>query len=287
MTELNQNNDARTILTKEEKAKIRRKNYYLNNKSKILAKQKEYYQNNKQVCIQRSKKTYQKHLNENELEFKAKKNKQSRKSYFKNKEKNKKKKEQLVLTDPELAKSQKEKQNAYSKNWRTKNKNLVKEINKRYTENNPEKVKQSQKQYYENNKADIISRSRQDYLINKEERTQTKRKWRRERLLRDELYAAKTKLRRAVSTAFARIRENKPASTQALLGCSYEEAKKHIEGLFKPGMSWLNHGDLWQIDHIRPVSSFTTEDLHLMNLITNLQPLWTKDNILKRDKYES
>lgn len=35
----------------------------------------------------------------------------------------------------------------------------------------------------------------------------------------------------------------------------------------------------------RPCSSFTKEDMHLMNQISNLQPLWAEDNIKKSNKY--
>lgn len=38
------------------------------------------------------------------------------------------------------------------------------------------------------------------------------------------------------------------------------------------------------IDHIKPVSSFTTENIHEMNHISNLQPLWAKDNLAKHNK---
>ena len=94
----------------------------------------------------------------------------------------------------------------------------------------------------------------------------------------------KYKLRKAVISAFERIKKDKPTNTLTLLGCSWEEAKAHIENLWQEGMSWENHGVYgWHIDHIRPVSSFTEEDMHLMNKIENLQPLWAKDNLKKSD----
>ncbi len=105
------------------------------------------------------------------------------------------------------------------------------------------------------------------------------------RLKKDPLYASKCILRRAVLHTFRRIGKNKPADTQTLLGCDSETAKAHIESLFKEGMTWDNHGVYgWHIDHIRPVSSFTEEDLHLMNHISNLQPLWAEENLEKSNK---
>ena len=94
------------------------------------------------------------------------------------------------------------------------------------------------------------------------------------------------KLRKAVENAFNRIKKNKPARTLELLGCTWEEARAHIESLFQEGMTWENHGlgdDKWHIDHIRPVCSFEDHDIHLMNHISNLRPLWQIDNFTKRN----
>ncbi len=102
---------------------------------------------------------------------------------------------------------------------------------------------------------------------------------------RDSLYVSKCILRSTVWHAFKRIGKNKPADTQTLLGCDWKEAKAHFESLFKEGMTWDNHGiHGWHIDHIRPVSSFKEDELHLMNHISNLQPLWAHENLEKSDK---
>ena len=94
------------------------------------------------------------------------------------------------------------------------------------------------------------------------------------------------KLRKAVISAFERIKQNKPANTLKLLGCSWQQAKAHIESLWQEGMTWENHSPAgWHIDHIRPVSSFGEDELHLMNKIENLQPLWWQDNLSKSNKY--
>ena len=70
-----------------------------------------------------------------------------------------------------------------------------------------------------------------------------------------------------------------------LLGCSIEHAIKHIESLFKPGMSWDNHGlHGWHIDHILPCSRFDLTDVEQQKKCfhyTNLQPLWAKENLSK------
>ena len=75
----------------------------------------------------------------------------------------------------------------------------------------------------------------------------------------------------------------KQLKSKELLGCSFETARKHIESLFKPGMSWNNYGK-WHMDHIIPCASF---DLRcpVQQLACcyykNLQPLWAFDNMSK------
>lgn len=65
----------------------------------------------------------------------------------------------------------------------------------------------------------------------------------------------------------------------------------HLESKFKTGMSWNNYGE-WEIDHIRPDSSFTysaatdKEFLECWSL-NNLQPLWAIENRKKGAKYEN
>jgi hypothetical protein len=144
----------------------------------------------------------------------------------------------------------------------TKNKTL--RLNKEKTK---EQQKQYRKQYREKNKIKI-NEYHKNYI--------------KHRYASDNLFKATAKLRAAVAEAFNRIKKNKPFNTETLLGCSFEDAKKRIENLWKEGMSWENHGlHGWHIDHIRPVSDFTEHELHLMNHISNLQPLWAKENLNK------
>ena len=119
------------------------------------------------------------------------------------------------------------------------------------------------KQWRLNNKAKISAHNKQ-YI--------------RQRCKTDTLFKSKCALRSLVSNTFKRIGQNKPARTEQLLGCTWIEAKAHFERLFQEGMTWDNHGE-WHIDHIRPVASFKLDELHLMNHINNLQPLWAEENL--------
>lgn len=63
---------------------------------------------------------------------------------------------------------------------------------------------------------------------------------------------------------------------------------KHLERQFLKGMSWENIGE-WHVDHIRPRSMFRYNDENCDEFkdcwaITNLRPLWAKDNLTKNAK---
>lgn len=86
----------------------------------------------------------------------------------------------------------------------------------------------------------------------------------------------------------------KTASVLALLGCTPQKLKKHLEKQFLPGMTWENHGPMrrgrpptWNIDHIVPCAAFDLRDPEQQRKcfhFSNLRPLWARDNILKSDK---
>lgn len=93
------------------------------------------------------------------------------------------------------------------------------------------------------------------------------------------------RLRSRISTAL-RLQTKRPRRAESTIGCSMSEFRAYMERLFQPGMSWENYGK-WEVDHIRPCSSFDltdpaqqTECFHF----SNLQPLWEKDNARKHMK---
>ena len=79
----------------------------------------------------------------------------------------------------------------------------------------------------------------------------------------------------------------KTGSAVKLLGCTIDEAVRHLERQFRPGMSWANHGPTWHVDHIRPLAGFDLADpdqLAQACHFTNLRPLPARENIAKSDK---
>lgn len=106
----------------------------------------------------------------------------------------------------------------------------------------------------------------------------------RERRATDPLYAIKGRIRRRVLSSLKSKGLRKNAKTEAMLGCTYEEFKAHIERLFLPGMSWANFSDC-HIDHVIPLDAAKTEeDVYSLSHYTNLRPMWGKDNQSKSSK---
>ena len=82
------------------------------------------------------------------------------------------------------------------------------------------------------------------------------------------------------------LRTGKRGSWEGLVGYSLRELREHLERRFQEGMSWENYGE-WHIDHVLPIASFdfsTTEDKNFKRCwaLSNLQPLWAKDNWAKK-----
>ena len=78
--------------------------------------------------------------------------------------------------------------------------------------------------------------------------------------------------------------EYKAGSAVRDLGCSIDQLKRHLEEQFSLGMNWDNWGvgsGKWNIDHIKPLSSFNLSDngcvVRACNY-KNLRPLWSEDN---------
>lgn len=137
--------------------------------------------------------------------------------------------------------------------------------------------------YIEKNKEHITTKQKEYYYNNREEKLKKIIAYAKMRKEKYPLIKVKEVLRLRILAAFKSNAIKKKTSTVLLLGCSVEEAKKHVENQFKEGMSWSNHGiNTWHIDHIIPISSAKTEEgLKKLFHYKNLQPLWAIDNLKK------
>jgi hypothetical protein len=92
------------------------------------------------------------------------------------------------------------------------------------------------------------------------------------------------KLRKIMRNTIARIcrktKTGKSRKTNEYLGCTFAEARRHIERQFRPGMTWVNHGQ-WEVHHIIPLAEWDLSDSQQLiraTHFTNLKPLWRIEN---------
>ena len=105
---------------------------------------------------------------------------------------------------------------------------------------------------------------------------------------------AKHRLHSAISGSVnSSLREKKNGRRwEGLVGYTLDDLMKHLESLFTDGMTWDNYGvNGWWVDHLTPVAAFsfqTSKDIDFKRCwaLSNLQPLWKIDNILKADKVD-
>ena len=94
-------------------------------------------------------------------------------------------------------------------------------------------------------------------------------------------------VRSSISRAFKSV--EKTERTLDYLGCDILFYKKYLEDLFVEGMTWENHGKVWEIDHIIPIKfeDPTIEEVLERLHYTNTQPLWKHENASKGNRYIS
>jgi hypothetical protein len=188
----------------------------------------------------------------------------------------------------------------YDKKYYIKNKEKILLRCKKNYIKNKERILKKGREYYQKNKKIINKRKRNYQKLycsrNKEKilkwakKARMKRRDKFNKYIRDRLKTdINFKLRKTIR---ARIRlalknDKKRSKTLKLLGVNnIIIAKKHLEKLFKPRMTWKNHGK-WHIDHIIPCSSFdltkASEQRECFHY-TNLQPLWASENLSKGNR---
>jgi hypothetical protein len=196
-----------------------------------------------------------------------------------------------------------ERRKLISKKWRDNNKEKQKEFIKRYLEKNPhmissvrlkkyrqdpeflKKDKERRKLYYQNNIEKERERRKQYYHKNKETERKKNNDWKKNNLKTDPLERMKKNIRDRIREYLTG--ENKSKRTFDIIGLDKEKFKSYIENKFTEGMTWENYGK-WHLDHIKPLYlSENEEDLIKLNHYTNLQPLWSEDNLKKNRKYDN
>jgi hypothetical protein len=84
--------------------------------------------------------------------------------------------------------------------------------------------------------------------------------------------------------------QTKHGKSLDLLGCKLDFYMKWMEYQFTADMTWDNYGTIWNIDHVRPCSSFDLSDIHQQVCCfnwKNTRPLYKNLNETKNDKIDT
>ena len=146
------------------------------------------------------------------------------------------------------------------------------------------------KKHYESNIDKVIERKRiyrstEDYKVNSKIYERGYYEKRKELRKNNINLRISMSIRDILRRCLKYIGKNKEQKTYELLGYNNLKLKQRLECQFKDGMSWDNYGK-WHIDHKKPISKFNKgTDLKIINSLSNLQPLWAKDNLSKSNKF--
>ena len=155
----------------------------------------------------------------------------------------------------------------YMKEYYLRNKDIIMSKNKAYVKVNISKIKIYRKEY------------RKTYTFNRKKH--------------DHIFKLSTNIRSLIQMTFKFKGFKKDSKTEQILGCSINEFKIYLEDRFECWMNWGNHGkytgeynDTWQLDHIQPISNaFTEAEIIKLNHYTNYQPLCSRKNLEKSNKF--
>jgi len=189
----------------------------------------------------------------------------------------------------DMERQQLSKYKKYQKNYRNqpKNKKREKEYSKKYFQNHINEIKKYRKihskeikeynkkynkKYFETHQEKIKKYQKEYFKIHHEERKKYKNSWQKNRCKTNLKYRLSQNMSIAINCS---LRGNKNGRHwEDLVNYSLQDLKKHLEFLFKEGMTWENYG-YWHIDHIIPISVFNFSDpSHI-----DFQRCWSLDNL--------
>lgn len=163
--------------------------------------------------------------------------------------------------------------------------------NKTNRKNYNERNKEQDKKWRENNRDHILKRVKKWYINNINHVREYKRKYTSRRYREDVEYKITVLLRGRLSNAIKNNKNQnniKKLKTLELIGCNIEFLKEYLQMLFLEGMTWNNHGEIWEIDHIIGCINFDLTDpiqQYKCFHYTNLQPLFKTSAIAEQYGY--
>ena len=188
----------------------------------------------------------------------------------------------------------------YNRNYYQKNKESMDRKAREWRINNSERYRGYQQKYYQENRDRFNKLGAEWYRKNPEKAKEILQKYRSSEKGRAMVKKWKSKKQKDPSYRLANsiscslrdaLRDGKQGRRwESIVKYTLEDLTKHLESQFKEGMSWDNYGrGGWEIDHIRPVSSFKFSGVCDPAIVEcwaleNLQPLWGVENAKKGNK---
>jgi hypothetical protein len=209
-------------------------------------------------------------------------------------------KSKYLETSRQWKQNNRERVNKYKRDYYAKNKEKSIAEAKKYIKNNLEKVKERRHKYYLKNIKKFKEFGKQRYLKNKEEIKSKTRQWGVDNPEKVKIYSREKGIRYR-KNPMKKLNMNisygiwlslngtkKHRHWEDLVGYTVADLKSHLENLFISGMGWDNYG-IWHVDHKIPKSAFNfscAEDIDFKKCwaLSNLQPMWGIDNVIKGKK---
>lgn len=161
---------------------------------------------------------------------------------------------------------------SYRAEYYSLNSKRLKEYSLAYAKANPEEHKARHARW--------ISENRESHL-------ESRKRYFAKRYHGDPVYAANYKIRAMLQRVIAASNCEKLGKTFSVIGYTPERLMQRLSMNMKTGMTWENFGE-WEIDHKIPISIFLARGEtrpHVINALSNLQPLWKEENRSKGARY--
>lgn len=172
--------------------------------------------------------------------------------------------------------------------YRKRNPEKVKKWKRDYRKRNPEAAYASVRQWLDKNPGYTKQKSREQRERDPDGIRQYMREYKKQRLEDDPGFAMSCTVRSILRRTLKATNQRKTNNTVKILGYDGDQLRDHLERHMLPGMTWENYGDEWHIDHTISVAEYIrlgVTDPAVINALSNLMPMWAKDNISKSDGF--
>jgi len=159
---------------------------------------------------------------------------------------------------------------------------------KKYREKNKTRLSESHQKWSKENRDYLNGYHKEWRDKNIDRHRKNKRTYEKTRKHNDPIYKLINNFRTAIYQVLKENNVQKNGHYFEVLKYSPEELIGHLENQFKDGMTWGNYGE-WHVDHILPISVYNIQEIgdeEFMKCwsLSNLQPMWGKENIRKSNK---